>query len=90
MANIRLNTITGTPPFQVYVSDVNGNNESLIGVVLNSVPPTVNIDIPNIFNNVPIIRLTIIDANNCSLFYHIPCNTETDICYFGIDIEEGG
>lgn len=88
MANIRLNTITGTPPFQVYVSDINGNNESLIGVVLNSVPPTVTIGIPNLFNNIPIIRLTIIDSNNCSVFYNIPCNTETDICYFGIDVEE--
>ena len=88
MANIRLNSITGTPPFEVYVSDVNGNNQSLVGIVLNSVPPTVTINIPAIFNNSPQIGLTVIDSNGCNLFYIIPCNTETDICYFGIGIEE--
>jgi hypothetical protein len=88
MANIRLNTITGTPPFEVYVSDVNGNNQSLIGIVLNNVPPTVTLDVPSLFNNLPQIGLTIIDGNGCSLFYIIPCNTETDICFFGIDLEE--
>lgn len=90
MANIRLNSITGTPPFQVYVSDVNGNNQSLVAIVLNSVPPSVTFDIPNIFNNIPQIGLTIIDNNGCNLFYIIPCNTETDVCFFGINIEENG
>lgn len=88
MANIRLNSITGTPPFEVYVSDINGNNESLVGIITNSVPPTVTLDIPNLFNNLPQIGLTIIDVNDCSQFHIIPCNTETDICYFGIEITE--
>ena len=88
MANIRLNSITGTPPFEVYVSDINGNNQSLVGIILNSVPPTVTLDIPDLFNNVPQIGLSITDANGCNLFYVIPCNTETDICYFAIEIDE--
>lgn len=88
MANIRLNSITGTPPFEVYVSDINGNNQSLVGIILNSVPPTVTLDIPDLFNNVLQIGLSIIDGNGCNLFYVIPCNTETDVCYFAIEIEE--
>ena len=60
----------------------------MVGIILNSVPPTVTLDIPDLFNNVPQIGLSIIDGNGCNLFYVIPCNTETDVCYFAIEIEE--
>jgi hypothetical protein len=88
MANIRLNNIIGTPPFEVYVSDINGNNSYLVGIILNSVPPTVTITIPDLFNNIPQIGLTVIDSNDCSQFHIILCNTETNLCYFAIDITE--
>ena len=53
MANIRLNTITGTPPFEVYISDINGNNQSLVGIVLNN-DGTSNVTVGGtLFNTIP-------------------------------------
>jgi hypothetical protein len=39
MARIEILSITGTSPFDVYVSDVYGNNETFIGTISSAGPP---------------------------------------------------
>ena len=89
MTQIRIIDISGnTNPINVYISDVYGNNQSLIGTITisSAVPPTVyyNTVIPSIFNTAPQIMLTLVDANNCSIFKILDC---TFGCTFQITIE---
>jgi hypothetical protein len=61
MTQVRIDLISGgTFPVSVYIADVYGNNQSLLGVIGSGpVPPVVkyNSTIPAIFNTAPQIML---------------------------------
>ena len=88
MIQVRITEISGgTYPIQVYISDVYGNYQTLLGTINpGPVPPTVeyNNTIPSIFNTAPEIMLTLTDNNGCSIFKLLQC---TFGCAFQITIE---
>ena len=88
MTQVRITDISGSTayPFSVYISDVYGNYQTLIGTISSAVPPTVyyNTVIPSIFNTAPQIMLTLVDANDCEVFKILQC---TFGCAFEITIE---
>ena len=88
MIQVRITEITGgTYPINVYISDVYGNHQSLLGTINpGPVPPIVeyNSTIPSIFNTAPEIMLTLTDNNGCSVFKILEC---TFGCAFQITIE---
>ena len=88
MVQIRITEISGgTYPVQVYIADVYGNNQVLIGTINSGpVPPvqTYNSVIPAIFQTAPQIMLKLIDGNGCELFKILDC---TFGCAFEITIE---
>jgi len=88
MLQVRITEISGgTYPIQVFISDVYGNNETLLGTLSTgtTVPPTVsyNTVIPSIFQTAPEIMLTLVDANGCRIFKILDC---TFGCAFEITI----
>lgn len=86
MTQIRIEAVTGETPINVYISDVYGNNESLIGTITNTglIPPAALFYPPSLFNNAPAIMLTLIDNRGCKKFEIIDC---TDGCGFDISVE---
>lgn len=87
MIQIRITEISGgTLPINVYLSDIYGNNQSLLGTISSTVPPTqtYNSTIPTIFETAPEVMLTLVDANNCQVFKILDC---TFGCAFEITIE---
>lgn len=88
MNQVRITEISGgTYPISVYISDVYGNNQTLLGTISSGpVPPVVeyNTTIPSIFSTAPEIMLKIIDSNNCEVFKILTC---TFGCAFEITIE---
>jgi hypothetical protein len=88
MTQVRITDISGgTYPINVYIADVYGNNQTLLGVINpGPVPPVVeyNTVIPSIFETAPEIMLLLVDANNCQVFKILQC---TFGCTFQITIE---
>jgi hypothetical protein len=88
MTQVRITEISGgTYPISVYISDVYGNNQTLLGTISTGpVPPVVeyNTVIPSIFSTAPEIMLKMIDSNNCEVFKILQC---TFGCAFEITIE---
>jgi hypothetical protein len=88
MTQVRITEISGgTYPIDVYISDVYGNYQTLLGTVNpGPVPPVVeyNTTIPTIFNTAPEIMLTLTDNNGCTIFKILQC---TFGCTFQITIE---
>jgi hypothetical protein len=88
MTQVRITDISGGAyPINVYIADVYGNNQSLLGVINpGPVPPIVeyNTVIPPIFETAPEIMLLLVDANNCQVFKILQC---TFGCTFQITIE---
>ena len=89
MIQVRITEISGgTYPISVYISDVYGNNQTLLGTISSDpgFPPNVeyNTVIPSIFNTAPEIMLTLVDGNNCEIFKILQC---TFGCTFQITIE---
>jgi hypothetical protein len=85
MSRIDITSITGTSPFDVYVSDYYGNNNTFIGTIGTNVPPIEYFYLPAIFNYAPGIMLIIKDANNCELSKFLVCRTG---CAFEIVIND--
>lgn len=90
MIQIRLTEISGSTayPINVYIADVYGNNQTLIGTITSAVPPTETYNsgdttIPAIFNTAPQIMLLLTDDNGCQVFKILDC---TFGCAFEITI----
>lgn len=100
MNQVRITEISGgTYPISVYISDVYGNNQTLLGTISSgSVPPVVeyNTTIPSIFSTAPEIMLKMVDSNNCEVFKILQCTFGCDFeitielasCIVNIDIQE--
>jgi hypothetical protein len=88
MTQVRITDISGSTayPFSVYISDVYGNYQTLIGTISSAVPPIVyyNNVIPSIFNTAPQKMLTLFDSKNCSIIKILDCKFG---CTFQITIE---
>ena len=72
MTQVRITEISGgTYPISIYIADVYGNNNTLLGTISSGpVPPVVeyNTVIPSIFQTAPQIMLTLTDSNDCQVF----------------------
>lgn len=100
MTQVRITDISGgTYPISVYISDVYGNNQTLLGTISTGpVPPVVeyNTVIPSIFQTAPEIMLKLVDSNNCEVFKILQCTfgcafeitIEMASCIVNIDIQE--
>lgn len=85
MSRLDITSITGSSPFNVYVSDFYGNHKTFVGTIGTAVPPIEYFYLPSIFNNAPGIMLTITDANSCELSKYLVCRTG---CAFEIVIND--
>jgi hypothetical protein len=100
MTQVRITDISGgTYPISVYISDVYGNNQTLLGTISTGpVPPVVeyNTVIPAIFQTAPEIMLKLVDSNDCEVFKILQCTfgcafeitIELASCIVNIDIQE--
>lgn len=87
MAQIRIDFIqNGELPINVFISDIFGNNKSLIGVINSSVPPivTYNTTLPEIFDTAPSVMVSLVDSKNCEISKVINCYAG---CRFEITIQ---
>lgn len=77
MVQITITDISGSTayPISVYISDIYGNNQTLIGTINEGVPPIVNYNttIPPLFSTADEVILKLIDNNGCELFKVLPC-----------------
>jgi hypothetical protein len=87
---LQLVTTGTTFPINIYVSDVYGNNSTLVQTIASGpIPPEVYITLPQIFNNAPQIMVTLVDANNCVVFHilsptSLPSTTPTPTPTLGL------
>jgi hypothetical protein len=70
MGQIIFNTLSGTSPYDVYISDIYGNNNTFISTIVSATTITV----PELFSMAPEIKLTIIDASGCTYSNILLCN----------------
>jgi hypothetical protein len=76
MTQIRIEAVTGATPISVYVADVYGNYQSLLGTITNTgvIPPAERFFPPSLFNTAPAVMVKMIDNNGCEKFEIIDCS----------------
>lgn len=86
MTQIRIEAVSGSVPISVFVSDIFGNNSTLIGTITNTgvIPPAARFYPPFLFNSAPQIMVTLIDNNGCEKFVILDCSFG---CGFIISVE---
>lgn len=77
MQTITLNTLNGIPPYQVIFCDVAQTQCSGTTIITQTIPPSVTIDVPEQYQNVPEFLLKIIDSQNCEFSQIFVCTTKT-------------
>jgi hypothetical protein len=70
MGDIIFSTLSGTSPFDVYVSDVYGNNYTYVTTISSATTVT----LPTLFDSAPEVKITIIDASGCTYDSNIVCD----------------
>lgn len=85
MSKIIFNSLTGSLPYNVYVSDERGENETFLGTISSAIPPTQNFTPPNIFNGCENIMVIIENINMYRIFKLINCKHN---CEFTIDLTQ--
>lgn len=85
MARIELASVTtgATYSYDVYVSDVYGNNLTFLGTVNSDIPPVEYFYLPEIFQNAPSIIIKLVQSNGCEVFQVVECRYG---CGFNISI----
>lgn len=74
MSQITINTSSGaTPPYDIYICNVFGNDCVLVASIPSNAPPTVTLTLPTKFNQVPAIGLKFVDSNNCERLETVNC-----------------
>lgn len=77
MNQVVIEGISGvTYPVNVFISDIYGNYNTLLGVINpGPVPPQVEYvnQIPAVFKTAPIIKITLIDDNECEIYSDLVC-----------------
>ena len=73
MSQITINTLNGTPPYNIYVCDINQITCVLSLSGVTTAP--VSVPIPSIFNNSPLIIIKIIDGASCEITNTFSCVT---------------
>jgi hypothetical protein len=86
MNQIRIEAVSGSTPILIYVADVYGNNQSLIGTITNTsvIPPAARFYPPSLFSTAPAIMLKLIDSSGCEKFVILEC---TEGCGFDISVQ---
>lgn len=76
MTQIRIEAVTGATPISVYVADVYGNNQSLLGTITNTgvIPPAERFFPPVLFDTAPAVMVKMVDSNGCEKFEIIDCS----------------
>lgn len=91
MRQIRILEISGaTYPVNVFISDINLNYITHIGIINSGpVPPEVvyNSEIPSIFNTAPEIMIILVDNNGCQVLRKIQCTDIINILAYQNNIE---
>lgn len=77
MSQIVINTINGTPPYTIFVCDINEYNCTLVASSVPAVPPSITITIPTIYNSAPIFLVKIVDGLSCVFTQNYSCQTPT-------------
>jgi hypothetical protein len=77
MNSLEITAITGTPPFDVYVCEYSNTYCYLTDSGVTSVPPTLEIIIPEELTNVDELLVKIIDGDGCITFNRFDCPTTT-------------
>lgn len=78
MLVLQIDSIAGaTLPYIIYACDVYGNQCAVLSYINYPIPPSITLNIPSQFNNVPAIGIKVIDANGCEVFETIYCSVLT-------------
>lgn len=75
MSQITINTISGSPPYDIYVCDINQLYCELTLTGVTSVPPAITITPPSAFTYSPIVLIKIIDSSGCTMTETYSCVT---------------
>jgi hypothetical protein len=77
MNNITINNINGVPPYTIFFCDVAETQCSSGTTVNDSIPPSITIDVPEQYQNLPELLLKIVDSQNCVYSQIFFCITKT-------------
>jgi hypothetical protein len=90
MSRLNIKSITGIPPYEIYVSDQYMNNKTLITTINESIPPQQFFYLPDLFDGIDRIILIIKDSSgcdSCNFFKLLDCRFG---CAFNVFIQEVG
>jgi hypothetical protein len=66
VSNLVLDNVTGIDlPYNVWACDIYGNNCILIATINTSIPPTITIPLPPLFDTYPGILIKVTDSLDC-------------------------
>lgn len=75
MVSVDITLVSGlTPPYNIYVCDIYGNNCVLTSTIFVVVPPTINVFLPAPYMNSPAVMVKIIASNCCEVSEIVYCD----------------
>lgn len=83
MNRLIFTSLTGTTPYNVYVADERGENETLLGTISSGIPPEQIFNPPALFNNSPNLMVILEDASLYRVYKLLECEYN---CQFSIYI----
>jgi hypothetical protein len=77
MSLITIDSVSGIPPYQIYVCDIFQYNCAFINTYVDYIPPSVSFPIPSGYTSAPILLIKIVDSTGCVFTQEYMCVTPT-------------
>lgn len=75
MGQLVITNNTGmTLPYDVWICNTYGNDCVLVATINTTIPPTITIELPPIFNTYPALTIKLTNGINCDYFETIYCS----------------
>jgi hypothetical protein len=77
MSLITIDSVSGIPPYQIYVCDIFQFNCQFIGTFTDYIPPSVSFPVPSGYTTAPQLLIKIVDSTGCVFTQNYMCLTPT-------------
>jgi hypothetical protein len=77
MSLITIDSVSGIPPYQIYVCDIFQFNCQFIGTFTDYIPPSISFPVPSGYTTAPKLLIKIVDSTGCVFTQEYMCVTPT-------------
>lgn len=82
MNRLTIDSLSGLPPYNVYLADERGDNEVFLDTIISPIPPSKTFTPPNTYNKCATVMVILEDSSFYRIYKLLPCKHNCDFTIY--------